>query len=68
MVRSESIPLASKQEFVEQPVSEEATPATAESTCRPVAIVRAGRLELSLTNGVSPKLMRQLKELLLYAE
>lgn len=68
VVRSESMPVGAKQELVEVPVAEEAISATAGSTFRPVAIVRTDRLELSLTNGVSPKLMRQLKELLLYAE
>ena len=38
------------------------------SPFRPVAVVRMGTMELSLTNSVSPKLMRQLKELLSYAE
>ncbi len=68
VVRSESMPVGAKQELVEVPVAEEAIPATAGSTFRPEAIVRAGRLEVSLTNEVSPKLMSQLKELLLYAE
>lgn len=35
---------------------------------RPVAILRTGDTELSLTNEVSAKLMRQLKELLSHAE
>ena len=38
------------------------------SAFRPVAVVRRGTVELSLTNGVSPKLMKQLKELLSHAE
>lgn len=35
---------------------------------RPVAILRVGDTELSLTNEVSNKLMRQIKELLSHAE
>ena len=38
------------------------------SAFRPVAVVRMGTVELSLTNGVSPKLMKQLKELLSHVE
>ena len=68
VVRSETMPVGAKQELVEVPVAEESIPMTAGSTFRPVAIVRAGSMELSLSNAVSPKLMRQLKELLRYAE
>lgn len=38
------------------------------SVFRPVAVLRIGEAELSLTNGVSSRLMRQLKELLGNAE
>lgn len=37
-------------------------------TFRPVAVLRVGDTELSLTNEVSHKLMRQIKELLSHAE
>lgn len=38
------------------------------SALRPVAVLRVGDTELSLTNAVSHKLMRQIKELLSHAE
>ena len=62
------MPAVSKQELVEVPVVEETAPTTAESLFRPVAIVRAGGMEVSLSNAVTPKLMKHLKELLAYAE
>lgn len=34
----------------------------------PVAVLRMGGIELSLTNAVTPELMKQLKELLSHAE
>lgn len=68
VVRSEAMPVTTKQELVEVPVVEETAPAISGSSFRPVAIVRVGGIELSLTNAVSPKLMKHLKELLPYAE
>lgn len=68
VVRGESVPVTSKQEMVEVPVAEETFPATVEPVFRPVAVVRAGGLELSLSNEVSSKLMKHLRELLRYAE
>ena len=68
VVHSEVMPVTSKRELVELPVAEETVPSMAESAFRPVAIVRAGGMELSLTNGVSPELIKHLKELLPYAE
>lgn len=44
------------------------TPQEAASVFRPVAVLRVGDTELSLTNEVSQKLMRQIKELLSHAE
>lgn len=44
------------------------TPQEAASVFRPVAVLRVGDTELSLTNEVSHKLMRQIKELLSHAE
>ena len=67
-VRSELLPAAKKQELVEIPVVEETAPAISESGFCPVAVVRVGGIELSLSNGVSSKLMKHLKELLRYAE
>ena len=43
-------------------------PQEAASVFRPVAVLRVGDTELSLTNEVSQKLMRQIKELLSHAE
>ena len=68
VVRSEAMPVAAKQELVEVPVVMESAPTVSGSVFRPVAIVRVGGMELSLTNGVTPKLTKQLKELLSYAE
>ena len=68
VVRSEIMPVTTKQELVEVPVVEETAPANSGRLFRPVAIVRVGGMELTLTNGVSPKLMKHLKELLSYAE
>ena len=68
VVRSEMKPVASKQELVEVPVVEENAPDISGFVFRPVAIVRAGGMELSLSNGVSQKLMKHLKELLSNAE
>ena len=68
VVRSEVMPPAPKQELVEVPVVGDGTPTFVEPTFRPAAIVRAGGMELVLTNAVSPKLMKYLKELLPYAE
>ena len=68
VVRSEAMPVAAKQELVEVPVVMESAPTVSGSVFRPVAIVCVGGMELSLTNGVTPKLTKQLKELLSYAE
>lgn len=62
---------ASRQELVELPIAPAAAPAKetiSMQTFCPVAIVRVGNLELSVTNAVSKELMRQLKELIPYAE
>ena len=71
----------SRQALVELPISAPSAPASpvAEAEAptketasaqafRPVAILRVGDTELSLTNEVSHKLMRQIKELLSHAE
>lgn len=71
----------SRQALVELPISGPSVPVspTAEAEAlaketasdqafRPVAILRVGDTELSLTNEVSNKLMRQIKELLSHAE
>ena len=68
VVRSETMPVASNHELVEVPVVEETIPSAAGPVFRPAAIVRVGGMELSLSNSVSPKLMKHLKELLPYAE
>ena len=68
VVRSEMKPVVSKQELVEVPVVEGNAPDISGSVFRPVAIVRVGGMELTLSNGVSQKLMKHLKELLSYAE
>lgn len=68
VVQSEVLPATTQQELVEVPVAEGTAPANAGPAFRPVAIVRVGSVELSLANGVTPKLMKQLKELLPYAE
>ena len=68
VIRSEAMPTTTKQELVEVPVVEETASPISGSAFRPVAIVRVGSMELTLTNGVSPKLMKHLKELLSYAE
>ena len=68
VIRSEVMPVTTKQELVEVPVVEETAPVIAEPAFRPVAVVRVGDMELSLTNAVSPKLMKQLKELFPHAE
>ena len=64
VARSELLPAAKKQELVEIPVVEETAPVISGSGFRPVVIVRVGGTELSLTNGVSPKLMKYLDLLL----
>lgn len=61
----------SRSALVELPITPAAAPVKetiSMQTFCPVAIVRVGNLELSVTNAVSKKLMRQLKEWLLYAE
>ena len=68
VIRSEVLPATTKQELVEVPVAEGTAPANSEPPFRPAAIVRVGNMEQSLTNGVSPKLIKHLKELLSYAE
>ena len=59
------------QALVELPVAEPQSSSTGLAgtpVFRPVAVVRVGDMELSLTNAVSPKLMKQLKELIPHAE
>lgn len=68
VVRSEVISARTKQELVEVPVVEGNAPPVMGTAFHPVAIMRVGGMELSLTNGVSPTLMKHLKELLRYAE
>ena len=68
IVGTKAMQETSKQELVEVPVSEEAAPAIEEPAFRPVAMVRVGGMELSLTNAIAPELVRHLKELLAYAE
>lgn len=68
IIGSKTMPAVSKQELVEVPVVEEAGPTTTESLFRPVAIVRACGMEVSLTNAVTPEFMKHLKGLLAYAE
>ena len=56
------VPIAGQQ-LVEIPVVEKPVAPPAPAYC-PVAVVRVGEMELSLTNAVSPRLMKQLKEML----
>ena len=64
----------SDQTLVELPIAPAADPVApakepiSKQTFCPVAVVRVGDMELSVTNAVSQRLMRQLKELLPYAE
>ena len=60
------VPIAGQQ-FVEVPVAEKPVVAPRPGYC-PVAVVRVGGMELSVTNDVSPRLMKQLKEMLLRAK
>ena len=60
------VPMAGQQ-FVEVPVAEKPVAAPLPGYC-PVAVVRVGGMELSVTNDVSPRLMKQLKEMLLRAK
>ncbi len=65
------VPIRS-QTMVELPIAEsdslpQQTTANT-SAFRPAAVVRNGELELSLTNAVSPRLMKQLKEWILHVE
>ena len=79
--RCTAVAPVSRQALVELPISAPSAPASpvAEAEAptketasaqafRPVAILRVGDTELSLTNEVSHKLMRQIKELLSHAE
>ena len=68
MVGSKTMPVASQQELVEVAVAGETASAMVEPMFHPVAVVRMGDMELSLTNAVTPELMKHLKELLAYAE
>lgn len=66
-----ALALGSGQDLVELPIAPAAAPVKetiSMQTFCPVAIVRVGNLELSVTNAVSKKLMQQLKEWLPYAE
>ena len=67
IVGTKTMPEVTKQELVEVPVVEEAAVTMEESMFRPVAIVRMSGIEVSLTNAVTPELMKHLKELLAYA-
>lgn len=68
----QSLVPAALQSMVEIPVvaaepSVEHKTASSSPFC-PVAVLRLGAMELSLTNSVAPELMKQLKELLCHAE
>lgn len=68
-VNEDALMLVSGKELVELPITEtsnamEVTGSPEQETFRPVAVVRMGAMEVSLTNAVSPKLMKQLKELI----
>ena len=69
---SEALIPVSRQTLAEIPVAGEGeAPQQAQvitTAFHPVAVVRMGTVELSLTNGVSPKLMKQLRDLLSHAE
>ncbi len=62
---------APKHDLVEVPMAEPASKSSARSEqtafC-PVAVIRIGQMEVSLTNAVSSKLIKQLKELIPDAE
>ena len=60
------VPIAGQQ-LVEIPIAEKPVAAPRPGYC-PVAVIRVGEMELSLTNDVSTRLMKQLKEMLLRAE
>jgi len=79
--RCTAVAPVSRQALVELPISGPSAPASpvaeteapaketaSDQVFRPVAILRVGDTELSLTNEVSHKLMRQIKELLSHAE
>ena len=52
---------------LDEPICATMTPSDHTGFC-PVAVIRIGQLELSLTNAVSAKLMKQIKELIPDAE
>ncbi len=70
-VSGESLLPAPRQELVEVPLEETVYMASApviQPSFSPVAVIRIGSMELSLTNAVSTRLMKQLKELFPDAE
>ena len=71
LVGSEALLPAPKQDLVEVQlaVASSNTPVSVvQSPFRPVAVIRIGTMEISLTNSVSGKLIKQIKELLPDAE
>ena len=71
LVGSEVLLPAPKQDLVEVPLpgaSSNSPVSVVQSPFRPVAVIRIGTMEISLTNSVSGKLIKQIKELLPDAE
>lgn len=71
LVGSETLLSAPRQELVEVPLAEPVnmSPVSVmQSSFSPVAVIRIGSMELTLTNAVSTRLMKQIKELLPDAE
>ena len=71
LVGGEALLPAPRQELVEVPLAEPVRIASApviQSSFSPVAVIRIGLMEISLTNAVSTRLMKQFKELFPDAE
>ena len=71
LVGGEALLPAPRQELVEVPLAEPVNMAPVsvmQPSFSPVAVIRVGSMELSLTNAVSTRLMKQLKELFPDAE
>ena len=70
-IQSKALLPAPKHDLVEVPVAEPASPflvRSEQTVFSPVAVIRNGQMEVSLTNEVSSKLIKQLKELIRDAE
>ncbi len=71
LVGGEALLPAPRQELVEVPLAEPVNMTSVSAmqpSFSPVAVIRIGSMELSLTNAVSTRLMKQLKELFPDAE